>query len=167
MRYYQRLSNAGITSAPLTTFLSNTSNTIVTYNAFINTEYSLYIENNVCTRVTNCFSAHERAILCLIPELRSNEGNKHKNDTRVSAETVCDESTYIILFLTRQNVSINDDKNDDFHASAPCLTCSVFVLLMTSQSIADDVTITWIMKFNSLAFDFIHGDIHGRSCKKC
>ena len=25
-----------------------------------------YIENNVCTRVTNCFSAHERVILVFI-----------------------------------------------------------------------------------------------------
>ena len=42
---------------------------------------------------------------------------------------------------------------------------------------ADDVTIdcwwpdncdaiTWIVIFNSLDIDFIHGDIHGRSCKK-
>ena len=28
-------------------------------------------------------------------------------------ETVRHESTYIILFLTRHNQSINDDKNDD------------------------------------------------------
>ena len=43
---------------------------------------------------------------CLFPELRSNEENKHHNNTRVSAEIVRDESTYIILFLTRHN----DDK---------------------------------------------------------
>ena len=49
---------------------------------------------------------------CLIPELRSNEGNKYQNNTRVSAETVRRESTYIILFLTRHNESINDYEND-------------------------------------------------------
>ena len=38
---------------------------------------------------------------CLFPELRSNERNEHKNNTRVSAETVRHEGTYIILFLTR------------------------------------------------------------------
>ena len=41
---------------------------------------------------------------------------------------------------------------------------------MRLQSIADNVTmtrqlITWIVISNSLDIDFIHGDIHGRSCK--
>ena len=48
------------------------------------------------------------------PELRRNDGNKYKNNTRVSAETVRHESTYIILFLIRQNKSINEDKNTIF-----------------------------------------------------
>ena len=42
---------------------------------------------------------------CLFPELQSNEGNKYQNNTRVSAEMVRHESTYIILFLTRHNES--------------------------------------------------------------
>ena len=79
---------------------------------------------------------------CLFPSLLCNEGNKHQNNTRVSAETVRHESTYIILYLTRHNESINDSKNDDVYTSSPCFTHSVFVLLMTSQSIADDVTMT-------------------------
>ena len=62
--------------------------------------------------------------------------------TRVSTETVHHESTYVILFLTRHNDYINDDKNDDLYTPSPCLTRSVFVLLMTSQSIAYDVTMT-------------------------
>ena len=33
-------------------------------------------------------------------------------------------------------------KNDDLHTSIPCLTRSVYTLLMTSQSIADDFTMT-------------------------
>ena len=40
-------------------------------------------------------------------------GNKHENITRMSAETVAHECTYIISFLTRHNESINDDKNGD------------------------------------------------------
>ena len=79
---------------------------------------------------------------CLFPELRSNEGNKHENKTRASAETVRREVTYIILFLTRHNESINDYENDVLYTLSPCLTRSVFVLLMTSQSIVDDVTMT-------------------------
>ena len=58
------------------------------------------------------------------------------------AQKLCDESKYIILFLTRHNVSMNDDKNDNLYTSSRCLTGSVFILLMTSQSIAYNSTIT-------------------------
>ena len=73
------------------------------------------LENNVCTRVTNCFNAHKRVILVFIPELRNNEGNKYQNNTQVSAETFCHESTYIILFLTWHKESINDEKTRSLH----------------------------------------------------
>ena len=100
-----------------------------------------------------CNTALTRGLFwCLFPELRSNEGNKHQNNTRVSAETVRHESTYIILFLTRHNKSINDDKNDDLYTSSSGPTRSVFDLIMTSQSIADDVTMTrqlWRDRVNS------------------
>ena len=52
-------------------------------------------------------SAVTRELFSLFPELRSNEGNKHQNNNRVSTETVCHGSTYSILFLTRLNESIN------------------------------------------------------------
>ena len=70
------------------------------------------------------------------------QGNKYQNNTRLIAETVRHEGTCIISFLTRHNESINDYKNDELYTSSPCLTRSVFVLLMTSKSIADDVTKT-------------------------
>ena len=54
---------------------------------------------------------------CLFPELPSNEGNKHQNNTRVSTETVRHESTCIILFLAWHNDDKNDNKNDDLHTS--------------------------------------------------
>ena len=79
---------------------------------------------------------------CLFPNLRSNERNKYQNNTRLSTEKNRHESTYIILFLKRHNESINDDKNGDLYTSSPCLTRSVLVLLVKSQSIADDVTMT-------------------------
>ena len=112
-------------------------------------------------------------LLCLFPELRSNEGNKYKNNPRVGAETVRHESAYIILFLTRHSVLINDDKKDDIYTSSPCFARSVSFcwcrhnqLLMTSQWPDNCDAITWIVISNSLDIDFIHGDIHGRSCKK-
>ena len=49
---------------------------------------------------------------------------------------------YIILFLTGHNEFINDNKNDDLHTSTACLTRLIYILLMTSQSIAVDVTMT-------------------------
>ena len=54
-------------------------------------------------------------VCCLVLELRSNEVNKLQNNTRVSAETVRNESIYIIVFLIRHNDDKNDDKNDDLH----------------------------------------------------
>ena len=54
----------------------------------------------------------------LFPELQSNEGNKHQNNTQVSTETVHHMSAYII-FLTWHNKSINDDKNDNLYTSPP------------------------------------------------
>ena len=106
---------------------------------------------------------------CLFPELRSDEGNKHHNNTWVSAETVCQESIYIIVFLTWHNESINDDKND--YTLSVWLTRLVFVLLMTSQSIANDITmarycevIMWIVISNSFDINFMQGGIHDWSC---
>ena len=80
---------------------------------------------------------------CLFPELQSNAGNKHQINARVSAETVRHERTYIILFVTRHNKSINVDKNEDLYASSMCHIYIVFIMVMTSQSIADDATMTW------------------------
>ena len=93
-------------------------------------QWADYIENDVCTGVTNRFSAHERVILEFIMMI-----NKHQNNTRVGTDTVRQESTYITSFLTRHNESINDDKSNDLYTS------SVFFLPLTSYSITDDVTI--------------------------
>ena len=41
------------------------------------------------------------------------------------------------------------------------------LLLITSQWPDNCNAITWIAISNSLDIDFIHGDIHGPSCKKC
>ena len=74
-------------------------------------------------------------------ESRSNEGNKHQNNTWVSAWTVRHESTYIILLLTRHNEPIKiHDKEGDLNTPSPCLNHSIYILLMTAQSIANDVT---------------------------
>ena len=83
------------------------------------------IENNVCTRVTNSFSAHKRVILVF--------------------------TFYIFLFLTRHNESINDYKNDEFYTSS-CVALARFSfcwwrhnqLLMTSQWPDNCDAITWI-----------------------
>ena len=119
------------------------------------------------------FSALTRGLFwCLFPELRSNEVNKYQKKTQVSAETFPRESTYIILFLTRHNESINDDKND--FAQGHRVSLARFSLcwlrhnrlLMTSQWPDNCDVITWIVISNSLDIDFIHGNIPGRSCQK-
>ena len=118
-------------------------------------------------------SAHTRGLFwCLFPELRSNEGNEYQNNTRVSAETVRHKSTYIILFLTRHNESINEYKTTSFtHRPRVSLARFSFCwwrhnqLLMTSQWPDNCDAITWIVISNSLDIDYIHRDIHGQSCK--
>ena len=68
----------------------------------------------------------------------------------------------------------DDDQAHDLHTSTPCLTRSVYVLVMTSQSMAQCITGprncyagTWKVMSYSLDIDFIYGDIQGRSCRKC
>ena len=45
--------------------------------------------------------SREGYLWCLFPKMRSNDGNKYQNKTRVSTETVHHDSVYIIVFLTR------------------------------------------------------------------
>ena len=51
---------------------------------------------------------------CLFPALRSNERNKHQNNTRESAQTVHHDSIYIILSLTIHSGPKHDDKKAIF-----------------------------------------------------
>ena len=57
---------------------------------------------------------------CLFPELRSNKGDEHQNNTQVSAHTLCHKSAYIILFLTWQKQSANYDKTMISHSLGLC-----------------------------------------------
>ena len=45
----------------------------------------------------------------------------------MNALPVRNESTYINLFHTRQNESINDDENDEIHTSTSCPTRLVYI----------------------------------------
>ena len=99
---------------------------------------------------------------CLFPELRSNKGNKHQNNTWVSAVTVHHLSTYIILFLTWHNNSINDNKTKIFTHRPHVSLARVLVcwwrhnrLLMTSQWPDNCDAITWIVISNSFLFTAI------------
>ena len=49
-----------------------------------------------------------------LPSCEATREINTKNNTRVSTETVRHEITYIILFLTRHNESIYDDKTTIF-----------------------------------------------------
>ena len=69
-------------------------------------------------------------VWCLFPKFH-NEGNKHQNNPRV----------YAWIFHHESKESINNDSNDDLHTSTRVSLTKVYVLLMTSQSTADDETI--------------------------
>ena len=110
---------------------------------------------------------------CLFPELHSNEGNKHQNNTQVSALTLRHKSTYNILFLTWQNKPKMTLKTRIFtHHPRVSITCFTLCwwrhnrLEMTSQWPDHCDADTWQVISNSLYIDFIHSDIHDRSCKK-
>ena len=135
--------------------------------------FVVYIENNVYTLVINCFCPHRVLFWYSFPSLLRNSGNKNQNNPLMSVETVRHQSTYIILFLTLHYKSINDDKTTIFiHLPRVSLARFSFCwwrhnrLLMTSQWPGNYDAITWIAICNSLDIDFIHGDIHDRSCKK-
>ena len=58
---------------------------------------TILMGDTVCVGVTNCLNALSRGLfLCLFAKLRSNEGNKHQNNHRVSAQTVLHDSTFIM-----------------------------------------------------------------------
>ena len=78
--------------------------------------------------------AHKRVILCLFAELQTNEGNKHQNNPKRSALTVCHDSTYIILFLGWHYEPVNDLSKRWFSDIdiLPHLICLLF---------GDDITI--------------------------
>ena len=121
-------------------------------------------------------SAFTRGIFCcLFPELRSNEGNEHQNNT---SECINSSSQgyiiflYIILFLTCHNEPINDDKTMILrHRPRVSLARFTFYwwphnqFFMTLQWPDNCDGIAWITIFNSLNIDLIHGDIHSQSCK--
>ena len=118
-------------------------------------------ENNVwCTPVANCLCAHD----ILLWEI----DNKITLSERINYSS----QEYIHYFISYTAYRIHKWRwNDDIHTSFPCLSRSLYVLLITSQSIGDDVTMTrqlWrdYVISNYTDVDFIHGDIHGRSCKK-
>ena len=117
-----------------------------------------------------------RFFLSLFPQLRSNDGNKHQNNTWVSAWTVLDESTHIIVFLTWDKELITIKMMNFTHR--PYISHSL------GLHSVDDVTIdcwwhhkyitwchncgfnTWKVTSNSMDITFIHGHIHRRSCKR-
>ena len=85
---------------------------------------------DVWTGVVNWLCVHE----CYFGVLLCNSGNKHQNNIQMSTQTVCHDCAYIILFVTWHSRHINENTNVDHHTSTLCLTGSVYVLLMTSQS---------------------------------
>ena len=99
--------------------------------------------------------------------LRSGEGYFGVYDnSRVSTETVGHECTYAILFLARHNGPIDDDKTAIFGHP---LRVSLYVLLMTSQLIAERVAnVKRVREQWNLThqMSILFSDIHGRSCKK-
>ena len=111
------------------------------------------MENNVCNRVTNSFSAHERVMLGLFPELRSNEGKNIKITLELAQKQFVARVHILFFFLHDIRNPWMTIKRRSLHI-VPASHTFDFVLLMTSQSIADDVTMT-----RQLWCDYLNSDI--------
>ena len=110
---------------------------------------------------------------CLFPDLLSKEGNKHQTNTRVSAETVRYESTYIIFNFLHDKTDPKMMIKTTIFTHHPRVSLARFSfscwrhnrMLMRSLWPDSCDAITWIMISSSLDIDFIHGDIPRRPCK--
>ena len=107
---------------------------------------------------------------CLFPELCSNEGNKHQNNTRVSAAhkqfvTRVHTLFYFLHDITNPWITL---KQGSSLRSSVCLTRLLYVLLMTPQSMEDDVTMTTQLWRDNVTSDMwlVRYRFYGGSCKK-
>ena len=82
---------------------------------------------------------------------------------------------HTLFYFLHDITTIKMTKNDDRHTSTLCLTHWVYVLLMTSQSIGHDVTMTGQLWSGHVTNDILlvrywfnsrRYSRHGRSCKK-
>ena len=135
--------------------------------------YKDYIDNNVCTRVTHCFSAHECYFGDYFPRCEATRGISIKITLeRAQKQFVTREHTLFNFFNDITNSQTTIKMMISTHRSYVSLAqFSLFwwrhnQFLMTSQWPDNCEAITWMMISNSLDIDFIHGDIHGRPCKK-
>ena len=100
-----------------------------------------HIENNVCTWVTNCFSIHERGILVFISCFATQEINTKITLERAQKQFLMRVHTlwYLLHDITMIKMTI---KRQSSHID-PVTSCFTrWVLLMTSQSVVDDIVIS-------------------------
>ena len=124
-----------------------------------------YMQNNVYTRGADCLCT-QVVVIVVFTKINTKNNTRWMNIQFVtSVRTLFD---FLHDIMTIRQVTI---KTMIFTHRPQCLTRSVYILLMTPQSI-DDVTMTrqfdattWIVISNSLDIDFIHGDIRDRSHK--
>ena len=90
--------------------------------------------------MANCLCAPGKVILVYVSRVANATRVINTKKTLKWPQTVRHESSYILLFVTRYNESTNDDRNDELYTSTPGITRLFYVLLMMSQSSADDAT---------------------------
>ena len=105
----------------------------------------------------------------------SNEGNKYQNNNRVrwaqkKFVTRVHTLSYFLHDVTNPQMTIkmtifSHHPRVSLARFSFCWWCHNRLLIMSQWSDNCDA-IKWIVISNSLDIDFIHGDIHGRSCKK-
>ena len=132
------------------------------------------IENNVCTRVTNCISAHEGVHFGVY--FPSCEATRVINTivTLEWAEKQFVTRVHTLFYFLHDTTNPVMTIKTTIFTHCPRVSFARFSFywwrhnrsLLMSQWPDNCDAVTWIVISNSLDIDLIHGDIHGRSCKK-
>ena len=133
-----------------------------------------YIENNVCTRVPNRFSAHKRVILVFISWVVKQRWKINIKKTPEWVQKQFDTRVHTLFYFFHDITNPYMMIKMTIFTHHPHVSVAQFSfcwwchnrLLMTSQWPDNCGGITWIIISNWLDIDFIHHDIHSWSCKK-
>ena len=121
-----------------------------------------YMKNHVWAGVGNCFCAYKCCFGVYFPSSRSNKWNWHQNNLGECINSLSQQYIdYFIIYMTQW--PIHDVPNYHLRTLTLCLTQSVYILVMTSQSTVQCImgsgncdASTWDVISTLIDINFIH-----------